>query len=233
MLKLLTIIPMLALLSACDAPMRGRTIQTVNGEGYGVGGSFNPTPAPGNTIGSGLPATAGFENCDLTTRYHVSALGHLGLCQNTQDETLFRFRPTMTDTTTRTCLIPTYKEASGSSTYIGQPQCTHTEAEKVVQGKLLKNRQGFEGYPLNGVMLMKERLLPEYFNCMHGYVNWLQIACPQGAGSSPYCSTWVPNCPYGARTNATCDRAAQEFRVATCNAFKTNHSNAYLDIRTK
>jgi hypothetical protein len=234
--RLLALIPLLALLAACDAPVRGRAVRVINGEGYSSGGNWTSGTAPGTGVigdSSGNTSAPGFESCDLSAKHFASALGGLGLCQSTQTETLFRFRPSFTDSSTRTCLIPTHKDPTGSSTYIGQPQCAFTEANKTLEGQLHKNRQGFSHLALNGVMIMKQNLLTEYYNCMHGYSNWLQIACPGGPATNQYCHYWIPNCPHGAQSSGACDRAAQDFRQTLCNNFKNNNSNAYLDIRTR
>jgi hypothetical protein len=176
---------------------------------------------------------ANFPSCDLSTKYQTTDIGSFGLCQSTVDETLFKIKFTTT-TTSRNCLIPTYKDSSGSSTYIGQPQCTSvTEANVAIQGQLYKNRSGYESYPLNGVMVMKESLLNGYFNCMHAYINWLPQACPNGATSSSYCYSWIYACPYGAKTNYSCDQAARSYMNEICNSFKSQYGSYYADIKTK
>ncbi len=238
---------LLALVTGCDSPQRTRTPGTWMTGGstqnpVNQSGSFNPATTAGTASGvtsgstsgsgSGTPSP-GFEACDLSDRFHTIDIGFFGLCQSTQDETLFKFKTSLTSTTVRTCLIPTYKESNGSSTYIGQPQCTYTTAGQVVQGKLLKNRQGFEQYPLNGVIVMKEPLLPQYIGCMNGYVNWPQNNCPNGPSSTSYCAYWSPRCPYGGRSNGTCDTEARNYMGQICTSFKNQYSNSYIDIRTR
>jgi hypothetical protein len=238
-MKVLLILPLFLTLTSCDAPVRGRAVRTINGSGLeATSGNFS-TPDSGSTggttgqTGSNPPGTPGFDSCNLSQQYHASALGHIGLCQNSQTETLFRFKPSMSDSSSRTCLIPTYKDVNGSSTYIGQPQCSFTESNVVLQGYLYKNREGFTDRPLNSVMIMKEGILQGYFNCMHGFVNWLQIACPNGPSTSSYCYNMIAMCPNGANTNGNCNVEAQRFRTDTCNRFKTTHAQEYLDIRTR
>lgn len=234
------LLSLLTLVASCDAPQRTRAPGIYDnglssGDNNNTSGSLpsNTTGAigGGGTTGSSTGTTTGFENCDLGYKYHTVDTGHFGLCQSTADETLFKFKSSLTSTSVRTCLIPTYKEGSGSSTYIGQPQCTYTEAEKVVQGKLYKNRTGFTGYSLNGVIVMKEPLLPEYFNCMQGYTNWPANVC--SGQNSPYCAYWAPRCPYGGKSNGVCDTEARNYMGQICTAFKSKYSNSYLDIRTK
>lgn len=227
------------LLTGCDSPQRMRSPSNfVNGSSLGNAFTgFNPSnPNQAGTLpttpGSGRVSSPGFEVCDLSDKYHTIDIGFFGVCQSTMDETLFKFRPSMTSTNVRTCLIPTYKDAQGASTYIGNPQCTYTTSNQVVTGNLYKNRSGFTTYPLNGVIVMKEPLLPEYMACMNGYVAWPQNICPQGATSS-YCAYWLPRCPTGGRSNATCDMEAKNYMASICNTFKTKYSNSYIDIRTK
>jgi hypothetical protein len=200
-------------------------------------GSLTNTPAPGTTPATGTTTTTttntpGFESCDLTHKYQTPDIGWFGICQSTQDETLFKFRPSVTSTSIRTCLIPTYKDANGSSTYIGNPQCTYTTSNQIVQGKLYKDRSGFSNYPLNGVIVMKEPLLPEYINCMHAYVNWPSNVCPSG-GANPYCAYWLPRCPYGSKSNAQCDAEGRSYMGNICTSFKTKYGNSYVDIGTR
>ncbi|MFP5384536.1 MAG: hypothetical protein ACLGHN_00560 [Bacteriovoracia bacterium] len=244
MRKLILLTPLFILLTGCDAPQRTRAPSTwVNGntlENNNGNGTF--TPGPGTTTGStqsgstsgtgsGTPTSPGFENCDLSQKYHTNDIGFFGVCQSSQDETSFKFNPSLTSTT-RTCLIPTYKDGNGSSTYIGNPQCTLTTSNQVISGKLYKDRQGFSSYPLNGLIVMKEPLLPEYYNCMQGYVNWPRNACPNGA-TTPYCAYWVPRCPYGGQSNQGCDTEGRNYMASLCNAFKAKYSNSYIDIRLK
>lgn len=245
---------LLGLIAGCDAPQRTRaprSFENLNGAIGPNGQPISGTTVPGGinyeqpgalggaaTTGttSGTTGTApdsNFPSCDLTSKYHTVDVGYFGLCQSTVSESLFKVKFTQT-TTTRNCLLPLYKDAAGSSTYIGQPQCTAVnQADQVISGTLYKNRSGFESYPLNGVIVMKEPLLPEYFSCMHAYIKWLPQACPQGPNTSNYCYQWMPMCPYGAKTNATCDQGARAYMAQICNAFKSKYSNAYIDIRTK
>jgi hypothetical protein len=243
MKKTLLFISLLALVAGCDAPQRMRApTQWVNGNSLddpGTQPAWKPIPTDGKPSEetptspvSNNGQGPGFENCDLTNKHHTIDIGHFSICQSTQDEASFKFRSSLTSTTVRTCLIPTYKEASGSSTYIGQPQCTYTTANQTVGGKLYKDREGFSSYPLNGVIVMKEPLLPEYISCMHGYVNWPRNVCPNGPANS-YCSYWIPRCPNGGRSNATCDGEARNYMGQICSSFKNKYSNSYLDIKTR
>jgi len=227
------IMALLILTIGCDAPRRTRAPAVIsNGSTFQNGENsdgFSP-PTGGSNIGE--VTEPGFETCDLTQKYHTIDTGHFGICQSTQDETSFKFRPGLTSTSIRTCLIPTYKDQSGSSTYVGQPQCTYTTANKIVNGKLYKDRQGFNSYPLNGVIVMKEPLLPEYIGCMHGYTNWPSNVCQYGASNS-YCAYWLPRCPTGARSNAACDTEAKNHMAKICTTFKSKYSNSYIDIQVK
>jgi hypothetical protein len=238
---------MLILLSTflvgCDSPQRTRapakwiTGNSLDdsGNGWTVNNPSTTSGSSGNigsTSGSNS-GNSGYANCDLSDKYHTIDIGFFGLCQSTVNETLFKFRASLTSTSVRTCLIPTYKESNGSSTYIGQPQCTYTTSNKEISGQLVKNRQGFEHYPLNGVIVMKEPLTAEYFACMNAFVNWPANVCPNGQATNQYCSYWVPRCPNGAQTGSLCDAPAREYMSQTCTSFKTRYSNAYIDIRLK
>lgn len=207
----------------------------------------NPGTLGGTTTTTGTtnPSTgatdANFPSCDLSGRYHTVDVGYFGLCQSTVNETLFKVKFSMT-TSVRNCLIPTYKGSDGSSTYIGQPQCTLVnQADEVIQGSLYKNRQGWENTTLNGVIVLKEPLLPEYFNCMNAYSNWRpQTSCPSGPNASPkcynlyyYCPQGVPQGTYSYGPVQDCKTEASNYMSYLCNSFKSKYSSSYLDIRTK
>jgi hypothetical protein len=229
---------------SCDSPQRSRlpstyvsgVEQTDTSTGGFVPDNLSDSTTSGSTSGSGSGSQnqAGFENCDLSQKYHTIDIGYFGLCQNSKDETVFKFKPSLTSTGVRTCLIPTWFDSSsnGSSTYIGQPQCTYTTSNQTVTGQLVKNRSGFENYQLNGVIVMKEPLLPEYFNCMQGYVNWPRNICPSGA-SNTYCAYWLPRCPQGVQSNAACSGEGQNYMASVCNQFKQKYSNSYISIKLK
>lgn len=240
MKKTFILLPLLILVSACDAPQRTRIFNTESSNLNNADtptGNFNSGSAGGGSGDQGgttnppITSTPGFENCDLTQKYHSVSTGYFGICQSTQDEKQIKFNPSLTSQQERTCLIPTYKESNGSSTYIGNPQCTLTTSNQVISGQLYKDRSGFSNHPLNGVMVMKEGLVPEYMGCMQGYVNWPRNRC-SGANDS-YCAYWVPRCPYGAQSNAACDAEGKNYMAYLCNTFKSKYSNAYVDIRLK
>ncbi|WPU63183.1 hypothetical protein [Peredibacter starrii] len=229
----------LTLIVGCDAPQRTRLTNAYSSD-YNSGNPNNTSGSlpSGSTTGSTTGGTTGsstgstgFENCDLSSKGFTAEMGHIGICQSTLDETVVKFKSSLTSTSYRTCLIPSYKDGSGSSTYIGQPQCTYTEADKVMQGKLYKNRTGFEGYSLNNIIVMKEPLLTEYFGCMQGYTNWPANVC--SGVSSTYCAYWVPRCPYGSKSTVACDAEARAYMTNLCTNFKNKYSSAYLDIKIK
>jgi hypothetical protein len=249
MIKLTALLTILCLISACDAPQRTRApVNYITGNNLGDNSFSNTTSGANGTVNTGSSSgttsgittgtgtnnsSPGFENCDLSDKYHTIDIGFFGICQSTLDETIFKFRASITSNTVKTCIIPTYKDGNGASTYIGNPQCTFTTSNQIIQGRLYKDRQGFSNYTLNGVIVLKQPLIPEYISCMHGYVNWPGNACPQGANGSPYCAYWLPRCPYGARSNPGCDNEGRNYMGTICNSFKTKYTNSYLDIRTK
>jgi hypothetical protein len=229
------IVPLLFIIiftSACDSPQRNRMINNVgmNGVQQPSSTSSNPWGTPGTTSGTTTETTtgttsgpssgssdpqrpAGFVNCDLSAKHYAAVIGYIGICQSTLDETSVAVNSTITDTN-RTCLIPTYKDQSGSSTYLGQPQCFAPQQGVVTMGKLYKSRSGFGQHPINGIMIMKERSLGAYFTCMDAYVTFTH-----------------PQCPYGAKTSPYCDQMARNLMSLKCNNFKMD--NPYLDLRLK
>ena len=231
----------LTLIVGCDAPQRTRLTNAYSNDYNSGNPNNNSGSLPSGTTGSsgggttgsttGGSGTTGFENCDLASKGFTAEMGHIGICQSTLDETVVKFKSSITSSSYRTCLIPSYKDGSGSSTYIGQPQCTYTEADKIMQGKLYKNRTGFEGYSLNNIIVMKEPLLTEYFGCMQGYTNWPANVC--STGNVSYCNYWRSYCPYGSKSSAACDAEARTYMTNLCMSFKTKYSSAYLDIKIK
>lgn len=215
---------------ACDAPQRTRLTTLTSPNSYNAGASFGSGTGtiPPGTIGSGgttgapaadaVTSVAGFSACDITPKYYAAAFGYMGVCQSSSDETIFKVKPSMTiqAPASQVCLIPTYKDASGSSVYIGQPQCTYTLAETVITGKLYKNRTGYESYPLTGLILIQKTAMNDYLTCMNAYINYVSQACP-----------------YGYSTNATCAAAANTYRNNICSTFKSTHASSYVDIRLK
>lgn len=215
---------LLVLAASCDSPQRNRltnNLSTGNGVTQPTGGNnLNPwgtttgttsSSTTGGSSGSNKPP--GFENCDITPTHYAAVIGYTGICQSTLDETSIAVNSTVTDTN-RTCLIPTYKDGAGSSTYLGQPQCFAPEQNKVMMGKLYKTRSGFTQLAINGLMVMKEASLTAYFTCMDAYVSYRSNQCP-----------------YGAQTNSYCAQLARNDMTVKCNDFKAAHP--YLDIRLK
>ncbi|MFL5784845.1 MAG: hypothetical protein ACJ76H_09565 [Bacteriovoracaceae bacterium] len=211
------IFSLLLIAVGCDTPTRSR-FPTATGNGLAAPTDGGLTPLDpsksGTTTGTTTGGTTqtGFENCNLTTRSTTADLGSVGVCKSSQDETLVRFVTSMANTTTRTCLIPTYKDQSGNTTYLGDPQCTFTDAEKVYTGRLYKNRQGTSSYPVTGVMIMKETLLVDYFKCMDAYISYINYYCP------------------AAPTYPPCVTGASQSRDSLCNYFKQKYPNSYLDL---
>lgn len=214
----------LLLATGCDNPTRNRlTNGLASGNNLNTGNngsSSNPWGTGNTTAGTstGSPSTGttrpvGFESCDISANYYAAEINYMGICQSTVDETSIAINSTVASTS-RTCIIPTYKDSTGSSTYIGQPQCFLPQANVVTQGTLYKTRTGFTGNPINGVMVMKERSLTAYFTCMDAYTGYRSAACP-----------------YGPQTNANCDAYARQIMTQKCNDFKA--TNPYIDIRLK
>lgn len=233
---------MALILTGCDQPQRNRLPNHV------IPGSTNPVStnsswgnpfSNGNTgtTQSGGPSSAtggtkppGFENCDLSHRYYATNIGHMGICQSALDEKVIAVSSSISDNN-RTCLIPTYKESSGSSTYLGQPQCYQPQVNQVMNGTLYRTRTSYNHLPLNAVMVMKESSLSAYFTCMDAYSNFPQSICPQGPQSNPNCQQLFTNCPNGPQSNNYCHSVAQQNMTTKCEDFKATHS--YIDIRLK
>ena len=229
------ILATLFIIAGCDVPsaQRRQIFQTPGSNSVTApNGAVGTTGTPSTGITTPVPTVnnatsgAGFENCSLAPKFSNMSLGSMGFCQSSSDETQIKFTTTSSDSTSRTCIFPTYKDSTGSSTYLGDPQCTYTVASKIYLGKLYKNRQGFESYPLNGIIIMKEELLPGYVQCMQA-VAWYN--------QSGKCST-EPNyqsCSQQYGTSACCRSFATNYQGQVCNTFKSNFANQYVDLRLK
>lgn len=218
MLSLVTLL----LATSCDNPSRNRlatSLNTGNNLDTGTTAGSNPWGNTGTTTGTTTGGTAtptrppGFENCDISAKYYAAGINYMGICQSATDETAVAINSTVTDSL-RNCLIPTYKDSTGSSTYLGQPQCYLPQAGVVSTGNVYKTRVGYTGSPINGVMVMKEASLTAYFTCMDAYTSYKSTACP-----------------YGPQTSPSCDAYARQLMTQKCNDFKAAH--AYIDIRLK
>lgn len=219
-MKLLFFVPLL-IIAGCNAPT-GTRIQKAT---TGMSGNYTAPPATtGGTVGGGgqtggvttpTAPTSGFESCDLSDKYASTEIGAMGICQSTQNENQIKFRPSLANQVARTCLIPTYKDSTGSSTWIGNPQCTFTVKDKEYLGTLYKDRVGFTSYPLNGLIVIKEAAMPYYFACMDAYAKYIRTYCPANPTYSP------------------CVTAANKYRTDLCTVFKSTYSAAYIDIRLK
>ena len=223
-------------ITSCDAPQRNRVLTG----GYGNGLSYTGTEGTnsgatnGNTAGTTTSGTStggttgsttlppDFASCNTSTDlFYAAGIGKTSLCQSSTNETSVRVMFTTTDNELGTCMIPTYKAASGSSMYLGQPQCTFHTANQVIYGSIPKTRVGYTSYALNGVMVMKRSALNDYFGCMDGYAIY-------GTPSYP-----VSGCPYGAATSAACAQGATNYMNQKCTTFKNVYNSQYMDIRLK
>lgn len=223
----------------CDAPMRTRNPQLYSNSysGNSNGFTYNPGGTNGSNGGttgssSGTTTTAGFTNCNINeNKFYNVDMGWFSICQSTLDESVFMFRTSLGSNTSPICLIPTYKDGGGSSTYLGDPQCTTTSANEVKTGKLYKTRPNFSGYPITGVMVLRQTLIAEYYNCMQAYINWPTNACNAGHSTCSLRS----QCPYGGAgaVGTVCDNAARTFMNEVCSSFKSKYANAYTDVSTK
>lgn len=244
---LLSLLSTVFLTGCMEAPMRYRPpTNPLTEPGFGSNsgsGSGNPITSPGtnsgSNSGSGSGSTGGtngqvpgFESCDISYRYHTVDIGHFGICQNKYDPTSIQVRFSQTSTSVRVCLVPTFKDSTGSSTYIGEPQCTLVKnSGETISGRILNNRPGYQDRPINGVMVMKEPLLAGYIGCMHSVTNWPANLCPQGAQTNATCYTYYSQCPKGASTSQGCYNEALNYKNYICNDFKNRYNNSYADIR--
>jgi len=238
-MKILLSIFTLLTLIACDAPQRTRLQSGYDymTNPYKDGNSGQDKTPESGDFNPGNPGTgtesSEYSHCDLSYKYHTIDIGHFAICQSRTNESKFKFKTQVANRNVQVCLIPTYRDQSGGSTYLGRPQCVYTEAGKDYEGYLYKDRSGFSGYSINGVIVMKYPLLNEYHRCMNASISWPASACPSGAYTNQTCLQAYSSCPNGAATNPSCAAAAREFMTATCEQFKSKYRNSYADISTR
>jgi hypothetical protein len=208
-------------LVGCDAPSGGRArsralANTAANSIQSSGANFTPsttstTSTTTTTQGTGSTNLgSGYESCDLSQVKSTAAFS-LGICQNTNDETKIKVKFVNADSTNMTCFVPTYKSQDGSSIYLGQAQCTFHTAGQSMDGTFVKNRPGYSQAIINGVMIMKQARLLDYYGCMDAIPYFIQKNCPQ-----------QPN---------YCMAAATAYRNAVCGVFVQQGN--YLDLRLK
>lgn len=214
------------LIAGCDSPSGGRG-RSRSAASYSLyqNSNFSPSPTSTTTTGSGTgtgttttntsgsPTSSepGYENCNLNDVKSVPEIS-LSICQSTLDETKIKVKFNSTDGGTPTCFIPLHKGDNGSSIYIGSAQCTsHPNAGSIMNGTLIKNRNGYSQTTINGVMILKQKRLQDFFACMDGVSNFIANNCPQNPNS--------------------CLATAQSFQQQVCNYFIQQGN--YLDVRLK
>mgnify|MGYP007063383099 CR=1 FL=1 len=102
-------------------------------------------------------------NLDGKTKlqYNHQIIGDYTLCQASNDESTIWIQVSNPITDSALCFVPVTSD-NNNSTYVGEPRCTYIyEQSKVYPIKLYKNRSGYYSYPINGVMVMKDK--PVYF----------------------------------------------------------------------
>lgn len=206
--------------SSCDAPSGGRartsrlpaslSTSQVNGTNFSPENSANPTATATSGTTTSEP---GFENCNLNSVQTVGTLGGVAICQSTLDETKIKVKFSTADQSVGTCFIPTHKNVDNTSLYIGMAQCTYHTANQILNGTLVKSRSGYANASLNGVMIMKQTSITDYFACMDAVPNFIANNCP------------------GQPTPPACVQQAQLFMQSVCQYFVSRGN--YIDKRLK
>lgn len=226
-MKTLIILSLIAL-TACDAPVRVRTAPTdafsgsVNTSGNGAPG-FNLTPpttptTPPATTTTGTSSGGGTSiNCIKTVTAFHSGLGSVDVCQDSANEVMFRLSFNTTDQNDGTCVVPMFRDSAGNSLYLGNAQCTKHNQGQVVTGQLEKNRQGYAGYQINSVMVMKYSGTNAFFQCMNAYGTQYN-GCMSSFGGNPFYQSY-------------CQSQAQTYMTTICNTFKSSYP--YSQVLTR
>lgn len=235
-MKILILLSLITLI-ACEAPQRTRLSSAYESmtspyKGGDQKTDKDTTPGDFGEEKQAGPIDSEYAHCDYSYRHHTLDIGHFAICQSRSDETKFKFKTQMANRNVQVCLIPTYRDSSGGSTYLGNPQCLYTDAGKDYEGRLYKDRNGFSGYTINGVIVLKYGLHSAYYSCMNASLNWPVNVCPN-PNSSQTCWQYYANCPNGAATNGNCAALANNHMRQVCESFKSTYSRSYADISTR
>jgi hypothetical protein len=213
-------------LMSCDVPkrMRESNLGTLNNS------NNLETPNAGNagTInGNNTPASSSeYSQCTSTYNGYAPTIGQIGVCQSSTNELNVKLTFSVTDNSDGTCIVPMYRDTSGNSTYTGRAQCTKHTANQVIYGVLVKDRSGYQQYPLNNIMVLKYSSLNAFFNCMNAYSQYGQ-SCAQTRG----CNAMANNPVGQSQCMSMCATEATNYMNQTCSTFRNTHS--YVEIRTK
>lgn len=208
------ILSLLVIVAGCDTPTRSRFPGTSSSSQ--IADPFTSTPGTGSVTPTTpttptTPVTPGFENCNLTKSRSTADLGAIGVCRSSLNELQVRFVSSASNTSRRTCLIPLSRDAQNRSVYLGDPQCTYTEAEKVYTGQLYKH-SAKSNLTMNGVAIMLDNVLVDYFACKDAYVKYISYYCPGNPNYAP------------------CVQAANNYSNQMCGLLVTKYPNNFLEV---
>ena len=126
----------------------------------------------GNSFSSGPGSTGstGYDHCNLNVASQSGDV-YVSACQSFTQETSFRVKfwlaSNSADSGDQTCIVATHTLSNSSSFNLSNsPSCTHHNAGEMMEDNLVKDRQGYTSYPINGVIMMKQRDLNYYYACM-------------------------------------------------------------------
>jgi len=220
---------LLILATACDAPQQRRLAGTYNNSSTSTGAvgtdGFTPNPSTtggttsGTTAGTTTGSTTGAQtvNCIKNVVAYHAGLGNVDVCEDSANEVLFKLGFSTTDQSDGTCIIPMYKDTAGNSTYLGTAQCTKHNQGQIVTGNVSKNRNGYAGYQINSVMVLKYSGTSAFYQCMNAYGVSFQ-SCMGSYGNNAYYQSY-------------CDTQAKNYMTGLCNTFKSNYPYAQVSTR--
>lgn len=219
------------LATACDAPQQRRLAGTYNNSSTSTGAvegtnGFTPNPTTGTTSGTTAGSTTGTTtgtttgstiNCIKNAVAYHAGLGNVDVCEDAANEVLFKLGFSTTDQSDGTCIIPMYKDTAGNSTYLGTAQCTKHNQGQIVTGSVSKNRNGYAGYQINSVMVLKYSGTNAFYQCMNAYGVQFQT-CMGAYGNNSFYQSY-------------CDTQAKNYMTSLCNTFKSNYPYAQVSTR--
>lgn len=225
--RILMIIFVLSLVSCNPVQLRRDDDSSVDPSRDGLS-----TQVDGNLFtqtSSNIDDGAGFSHCSNANVASATYLGSLQLCQNQYSADMFRLRINKADDGDRGCVIPTFVNSTGSSIPLRtQASCFSHQPNEVKTAQLATNNPDCPGCTANSAMVLKESIVPAYYNCMNAVKTYM--LAPQNCCSHVLGQPLASGCGGVGVSANICQNNASAYMNGLCGQFKTNYKNKFYLI---